>query len=156
MEIDFQRMERVREMNDIRVGGAGRVVRFLAMVGVFGLVVIALLLWGIPVYGRYQVRANASNEIQVNELRIQQTEQLVQVEKQKAQIRIVDAEGIAKSQQIINATLTDRYLQHEAIQSQMNMANSPNHTTIYIPSGNNGIPLVKTVDEPVVSQGKDK
>jgi hypothetical protein len=102
----------------------------------------------LPVYHRYQVRANAANEIQVNELKIQQTAQLVQVEQQKAQIRVVDAEGIAKSQQIINATLTDRYLQHEAIQAQMSMANSPNHTTIYIPSGNNGIPLVKTVDEP--------
>jgi hypothetical protein len=135
-------------MNDLRVNGVGRATRALAVLGGFALVVLALLLWGVPVYGRYQVRANASNEIQVNELRIQQTEQLVQVEKQKAQIRIVDAEGIAKSQQIINATLTDRYLQHEAIQAQMTMANSPNHTTIYIPSGNNGIPLVKTVDEP--------
>ena len=118
--------------------------------------VIALLLWGVPVYGRYQVRANAANEIQVNELRIQQTAQLVQVEKQKAEIRIVDAEGIAKSQQIINATLTDRYLQHEAIQAQTQMANSPNHTTIYIPSGNNGIPLVKTVDEPENASGSSK
>ena len=114
-----------------------------------GLMVLALVLWGGPVYGRYQTRANEANKIQVNELLIQQTEQLVQVERQKAQIRIVDAEGIAKSQQIINATLTDRYLQHEAIQAQQQMANSPNHTTIYIPSGNNGIPLVKTVDEPV-------
>ena len=141
-------------MSSIQPGGAGRAVRFLLSAVVFGVVVLGLLLWGVPVYGRYQVRANASNEIQVNELRIQQTEQLVQVEKQKAQIRIVDAEGIAKSQQIINATLTDRYLQHEAIQAQMTMANSPNHTTIYIPSGNNGIPLVKTVDEPAAPQGK--
>ena len=123
-------------------------MRFLVGVGITGILVIALLMWGLPVYQRYQVRANASNEIQVNELKIQQTAQLVQVEQQKAQIRVVDAEGIAKSQQIINATLTDRYLQHEAIQAQMSMANSPNHTTIYIPSGNNGIPLVKTVDEP--------
>jgi len=60
------------------------------------------------------------------------------VEKQKAQIRIVDAEGIAKSQQIINATLTDRICNMRPIQAQMTMANSPNHTTIYIPSGNNG------------------
>jgi hypothetical protein len=141
-------------MNDVRANLAGRAVRVLVTVGSFGVLVLALLLWGIPVYGRYQVRANASNEIQVNELRIQQTEQLVQVEKQKAQIRIVDAEGIAKSQQIINATLTDRYLQHEAIQAQMTMANSPNHTTIYIPSGNNGIPLVKTVDEPTQDKSK--
>ncbi len=141
-------------MNDIRMNGAGRAVRFLGAVGIVGLILVALLLWGVPVYGRYQVRANAANEIQVNELRIQQTEQLVQVEKQKAQIRIVDAEGIAKSQQIINATLTDRYLQHEAIQAQQQMANSPNHTTIYIPSGNNGIPLVKTVDEPQMQDKK--
>jgi len=123
-------------------------MRFLVGVGITGILIIALLMWGLPVYQRYQVRANAANEIQVNELKIQQTAQLVQVEQQKAQIRVVDAEGIAKSQQIINATLTDRYLQHEAIQAQMSMANSPNHTTIYIPSGNNGIPLVKTVDEP--------
>jgi hypothetical protein len=26
------------------------------------------------------------------------------------------------------------------------MANSPNHTSVYIPSGVNGIPLVKTVE----------
>jgi hypothetical protein len=109
--------------------------------------VLGLLLWGVPVYSRYQTRANEANKILVNELQIRQTEQLVQVERQKAQIRIVDAQGIAESQRIINATLTDRYLQHEAIQAQLQMANSPNHTTIYIPSGNNGIPLVKTVDE---------
>ena len=143
-------------MNTPVTNVGGRAVRALAMLGIFGVLILALLLWGIPVYGRYQVRANASNEIQVNALRIQQTQQLVQVEQQKAQIRIVDAEGIAKSQQIINATLTDRYLQHEAIQAQMTMANSPNHTTIYIPSGNNGIPLVKTVDEQPTQQEKGK
>ena len=131
--------------------GVVRGVRFL----VVGMVaVIALLMWGLPVYSRYQTRANEANTILVNELRIQQTEQLVQVERQKAQIRIVDAEGIARSQQIINATLTDRYLQHEAIQAQSQMANSPNHTTIYIPSGNNGIPLVKTVDDTSVPAAK--
>jgi hypothetical protein len=131
--------------------GVVRGVRFLVVGSV---AVIALLMWGLPVYNRYQTRANEANTILVNELRIQQTEQLVQVERQKAQIRIVDAEGIARSQQIINATLTDRYLQHEAIQAQSQMANSPNHTTIYIPSGNNGIPLVKTVDDTSVSAAK--
>jgi len=131
--------------------GVVRGVRFLVVGGV---AVIALLMWGLPVYNRYQTRANEANTSLVNELRIQQTEQLVQVERQKAQIRIVDAEGIARSQQIINATLTDRYLQHEAIQAQSQMANSPNHTTIYIPSGNNGIPLVKTVDDTSVPAAK--
>ena len=80
------------------------------------------------------------------EIQIHQTEQLVTVEKQKAQIRVEEANGIAASQKIINATLTDRYLQHEAIQAQLKMAGSPNHTQIYIPVGTNGIPLVKTIE----------
>ncbi len=131
-------------------------MRGLGVLAVFAVGVLALLLWGVPVYNRYQTRANEANKILVNELQIRQTEQLVQVEKQKAQIRIVEAEGIARSQEIINATLTDRYLQHEAIQSQQQMANSPNHTTIYIPSGNNGIPLVKTVDDVAEPPAKSK
>lgn len=67
-------------------------------------------------------------------------------ERQEAERRIIEAEGIAKSQEIINKTLTQEYLQHEAIQSQMKMANSPNNTIIYIPVGTNGIPLVKTAE----------
>jgi hypothetical protein len=60
-------------------------------------------------------------------------------------IREKEALGIAKAQKIINETLTDRYLQHEAIMAQSKMAASPNHTTVYIPVGNNGIPVVRTV-----------
>lgn len=68
-------------------------------------------------------------------------------ERKEAERRIIEAEGIAKSQEIINKTLTREYLQHEAIQSQMKMANSPNNTVIYIPVGTNGIPLVKMADD---------
>ena len=64
-----------------------------------------------------------------------------------AEIRIEEAKGIAKAQEIINKTLTGNYLQHEAIQAQLKMAASPNHTTVYIPSGMNGIPLVKTINK---------
>jgi hypothetical protein len=119
---------------------------------VIGIVVTVLvvalfvcLMFGVPAWHRYQRVQNANNEIAVNAMRIKQTEQLVQVEKQKADIRVQEALGIAESQKIINATLTDRYLQHEAIQAQTQMAGSPNHTQIYIPVGTNGIPLVKTL-----------
>lgn len=114
----------------------------------FVLLVILTAAWGLPAYSRYQRRQDAANQIQLNALRIQQTQQLVEVEKQKAAIRITEARGIATAQEIINATLTDKYLQHEAIQAQEKMADSPNHTTIYIPSGENGIPLVHTTNEP--------
>lgn len=59
-----------------------------------------------------------------------------------AEIRVEEAKGIAQAQKIINTTLTKNYLQHEAIQAQLKMADSPNHTTVYIPSGTNGIPLI--------------
>ncbi len=126
-----------------------RPLRIVGSLLTLAVIAILVLAWGGPAYGRYQARQNAANQIQLNALRIQQTAQLVEVEKQRAEIKITEAYGIAKSQEIINATLTDKYLQHEAIQAQEKMADSPNHTTIYIPSGQNGIPLVRTVnDEP--------
>jgi hypothetical protein len=123
-------------------------LRALLRLAIAVALLIAIAAWAVPAYSRYQARQDAANQIQLNALRIQQTAQLVEVEKQKADIKITEAYGIAKSQEIINATLTDRYLQHEAIQAQEKMADSPNHTTIYIPSGQNGIPLVHTTNEP--------
>ena len=132
--------------NEEGVGRARTVPTLLVVVAVL----VGIAMAGLPAYGRYQERQTQSNQIQLNALKIQQAQQLVEVEKQKAQIRIVEAEGISQAQHIMNATLTDKYLQHEAINAQEKMANSPNHTTIYIPSGTNGIPLVKTVDEPAM------
>lgn len=119
---------------------------------IVGIVLIAMILmtiiaFGIPAFARYQARQNAENEIHLNSLKMHQTEQLVTVETQKAQVRIEEAKGIAAAQQLINATLTDQYLQHEAIGAQVKMAGSPAHTQIYIPVGQNGIPIVKTVKE---------
>lgn len=64
-----------------------------------------------------------------------------------AEIRRTEAKGIRDAQQIIDQSLTTNYLQYEAIKSQAKMASSPNHTVVYIPSGENGIPLVKTTDQ---------
>lgn len=65
------------------------------------------------------------------------------IAKQDAEIKIEEAKGIAKAQEIINKTLTSNYLTHEAIQAQLKMADSPNTTVVYIPVGANGVPLVK-------------
>jgi hypothetical protein len=114
-------------------------------IAIGALVILMTMLFGFPAYGRYQDRMNESNQIYLNQLQIQQTQQLVQVEIQKAEIRKQEAIGIAEAQHTINATLTPLYIQHEAIQAQEKMANSPNHTEIYIPSGANGVPLVPMV-----------
>ena len=73
---------------------------------------------------------------------LEEKETQKQIAQRDAEIRIEEAKGIAEAQKIINATLTPNYLQHEAIQAQAAMAASPNHTTVYIPVGNNGLPLV--------------
>jgi regulator of protease activity HflC (stomatin/prohibitin superfamily) len=71
----------------------------------------------------------------------------IDIAKKDAEIRIEEAKGIAQAQKIINETLTKNYLQHEAINAQLKMADSPNHTTVYIPSGANGIPFMGTVNQ---------
>lgn len=123
------------------------------VVAVTGLFVLAVaLLFGLfactKAFGRQQRLWDEQNQVTINNIRIQQQVQLIKVEQQKAEIRVVEAGGIAEAQRIINATLTDKYLQHEAISAQREMANSPNHTTVYIPSGQNGIPIVRTEDAP--------
>lgn len=103
------------------------------------------LFFGMQSFGRYQAIQNAQNQVQVNEIIIAQTNQLVQVENQKAQIRIADAMGIAQAQTIIAGSLTPAYLEYLAIQAQQTAAASGDHTsTIYIPSGVNGIPIIAT------------
>jgi hypothetical protein len=69
----------------------------------------------------------------------------IQVEMQNKQIRIIQAEGIAKSMDIINQKLTPLYIQHEAIEAQKSMISSPNHTIIYVPAGANGVPIVGNI-----------
>jgi hypothetical protein len=100
----------------------------------------------VPNYNRSQRLANERNQTTINDIQIAQTAQLVKVQQQKAQIQIAQAQGIAQSQKIIANTLTPAYLQYEAIEAQKNETASPNHTIIYIPSGDNGIPLVSTVN----------
>lgn len=77
----------------------------------------------------------------------------IQIAGRDAEKRIKEAEGIAKAMEIVQAKLTPLYLQHEAIKAQEAMVGSPNHTTIYIPVGPMGVPMVGTFD---ISGGQPK
>jgi hypothetical protein len=123
-------------------------VGILAIIGA-----IVGCMFGIPSYGRYQARQDAANDVMVSSIAIQNQAQHVEIEKKKAEVRVAEANGIAESQRIIASSLTDSYLQYLAIKAQEAMATGPNHTEIYIPSGYNGIPLVKTIDTPTASSG---
>lgn len=143
-----------------REHGQGEVGLVIAVA--VGVVLVVGLLFGFIAsaksFNRYQkvadnktnrqvIRANARNQVLVNETRIKQTAQLIQVEKQKAAIRVQEAMGISASQRIINHTLTPLYLQHEAIKAQSEMAHGQNHTVVYVPAGDNGVPLVQTLEK---------
>lgn len=80
----------------------------------------------------------------------------VAIEKRKAERRVVEAEGIAKAMEIVQQKLTPLYLQHEAIEAQKAMVGSPNHSTIYIPVGNMGVPLIGTFDVSLPSKNEKK
>jgi len=71
----------------------------------------------------------------------------IEIEQREAQKRVVQAEGIAKAMGIINERLSSQYLQHEAIEAQKATVGSPNHTTIYLPVGPMGVPLVGTIEK---------
>lgn len=79
--------------------------------------------------------------------RLEKADTEIQIEKKLAERRVAEAMGIAEAQRIINQTLTPLYLQHEAIQAQGKLVNSPNHSTIYIPVGSNGIPLIYNINQ---------
>jgi regulator of protease activity HflC (stomatin/prohibitin superfamily) len=66
----------------------------------------------------------------------------IEIAKREKDKRIIEAEGIAQATQIISQRLTGGYLQYEAIKAQRDTINSPNHTTIYIPVGPMGVPIV--------------
>ncbi len=78
----------------------------------------------------------------------QQEAEAMQYIKQKAQqeaeIKIIEAEGLASAQRIINSTLSPNYIQHEAIEAYKKLAESQNTTFIIMPTSPNasGMPLI--------------
>lgn len=117
------------------------VVAVIALALVVFIIIGALA--GSKAYGRWEARNDARNQVEINRIKIRQHEQLVEIEEQEAERRIVEAQGIAESQAIIDSSLTEQYLLYLAIQAQERMSESPNHTTIYIPTGELGVPLVR-------------
>jgi regulator of protease activity HflC (stomatin/prohibitin superfamily) len=103
------------------------------------------------VVGNIQYPESVSNAVALKLAAQQKLEQMateVQIESKKKDQRIVEAEGIAKSMEIINEKLTPEYLQYLAIDAQKLMVGSQNHTVVYIPVGNLGVPLVGTMPMP--------
>jgi len=126
----------------------------IIVLGIFlALFFIGILMWGIPQYNVWQ--KGMSGQAQLREAEFTKR---VLIEQAKADLEsaslwalaeVERAKGVAESTEIISEKLqmNEAYLQYLAIQAQIKMADSPNHTTIYIPSGINGIPIIKSLGE---------
>jgi hypothetical protein len=125
----------------------------LALLGL--VLIFTLAAGGCKEYNRYQKRAEANNRVKVTHIEIRRAEQQARINRAQiaateaeADKRRAEAKGIRDAQDTIQATLTDRYLQHEAIQAQKAIATSgKNNSLIYLPSGPNGVPLVQDVSK---------
>lgn len=129
-----------------KVVAAGAVALVLCVVLLFGLFAVG------KSYGRYQKRADASNNVKVTNINIRKAQQQARIVRAqnaavqaRAEQRAIEAHGIKNAQDIISKTLTPLYIQHEAIQAQKAIATSgQNNTMIYVPSSTNGTPLITT------------
>jgi len=90
----------------------------------------------------------------VQELERKGTE--IEIAMREKEKRIIEAEGVARATEIISQRLTGAYLQYEAIKAQHEMAASKNQTTIYIPVGPMGVPIVGNLNltPPAVPEAK--
>ncbi|QHT68174.1 prohibitin family protein [Rhodocytophaga rosea] len=67
---------------------------------------------------------------------------VLQKEKQEAERKRVEAQGIADYQQILSTGLSDKQLQYESIKAQQAIATSPNSKVIIMGAGRGNMPLL--------------
>src|SRR6187551_3060206 len=77
---------------------------------------------------------------------LQRKDTEIEIERKERTKREVQAQGIANAMEIIRGQLSAMYIQHEAIEAQKMMVNSPNHTVVYIPVGPMGVPITATME----------
>ena len=64
-----------------------------------------------------------------------------QAEKE-AQKQIIEAEGKAKANRILSASLTENVLKDKGIEATIKLAESPNSKVVVVGSGEDGLPLI--------------
>lgn len=133
-----------------------------AVVVVVGMVILAVvvggfvgILSGYKTWHRAQQRADANNRVRVTQINIRTAQQQAKVVaandarvKALADQRLIAARGVRNAQDEIAKTLTPLYVQFEAVQAQLAMAHSQNHSIIYVPAGTNGTPVITENGKP--------
>ena len=66
----------------------------------------------------------------------------LQKAEQEAERQRIDADGKARANRILSASLTDRILQEKGIEATLKLAESPNAKVVVIGSSENGLPII--------------
>lgn len=119
------------------------------IIAFFGIIALGFVGCGeVKSFNRTQKLKTARNNVRVTEINVAKAKQRarityaeIAITKAEAQKKYQESIGIRRAQDEISSTLTPLYIQHEAIQAQERGGSNK----IYIPVGNNGIPLVNNV-----------
>lgn len=69
-------------------------------------------------------------------------EYILQQERKEAERKIIEARAKAESNQILNASLTDKILKDKGIEATLKLADSPNSKVIIVGGNGDGLPLI--------------
>lgn len=83
------------------------------------------------------IRAAVANQKKLEAMTIQ-----TEIAKKEADIRVTEAEGIARANRIIADSLTREYLQHEANLALLKFAEKGNTNTVVVPANMSAAPLI--------------
>ncbi len=90
---------------------------------------------------------NAIADKLAEEQRSQKMRFTLDKERQEAQRKQIEAEGIAKYQNIVRQGLTPEYLAYKGIEATQKLAESPNAKIVVVGSSKTGLPLVYQVEK---------
>lgn len=108
------------------------------------LIIIGILFWAVPVYGRYQTLKNAQNELAaqqyLKQVAVAQAEAKNESAKFEAEAEVTRAQGVAQANKIIGDSLTNNeaYLRYLFVN---NLEHTQNQV-IYVPTEAN-LPILE-------------
>src|SRR5512133_3408016 len=85
---------------------------------------------------------NAISDKLAEEQRAQKMRFTLDRERQEAQRKLIEAEGISKYQTIVRQGLTTEYLQFKGIEATVKLAESPNAKVVIVGAGKGGLPVI--------------
>jgi uncharacterized protein HemX len=124
------------------------VTKMIGTATIAGVLLIGGMMAGVPRYSVWQQEMSGKAEFakaeQNRKIKIQEAKAMKESAEFYAQAEIIRAKGVAQANQIIGKGLkgNDEYLRYLWIQA---MGEKDDVTTVYVPIGNDGLPIMKSV-----------